>query len=472
VAEEPKKPAPSAALGRWRDRLLDGAVLAIPTALVTQSTSWIQGKFFAQPWQILWVAVPLAVVAVVSWKLLRRPDARRIPWRLAVFLIAFASVFAVASASDLLVWKRMPKSEFDGGTGRHWLLPVRLGDWRYWVAPKLPPKPELTVILLDHLPGVDAARLRVRDARLIQAAIAQKVSGVFFDVSYPAHSATDGVLCAAINSATARGVPIITAYRLLKSPTSSLYVPKPPADGAHTPACLLQTESGTTLRGHSMVFADVDGIIRTIPLNWDAAPKHVALAARIAQCMKSKCGGNDLELPDSKLLHFIPTNEDPPTIVGDQEMLAVLAEPESLSGRFLFVGENSPTDTFPTASREKTPGTMIHAYAVNALLAKHYITRPPAWFSAFIVIAACCLVALLASQNAKPRTLLIAAAGASLVVFVLAAAAMALFMVWLDVIYAIVAVWLLVPLLIAYQRAFAAQLAINPRPPGDSAITV
>ena len=441
-------------VGRWRDRLVDTAILTVPTAVITQSTSWVQGKFFAQPWQILWVALPLTAVAVVAWKLLRRPEARRISLSFAVFLAAFASVFAVASASDLLVWKRVPLADIEG-MSRNWLLPVRLGDWRYWVAPKLAPNAKLTVILLDHQAGATPAKLRVRDAQVIQAAIAQHAKGVFFDVSYPGHAATDAIFCSAVRAASAKGLKVVTAFQLRQSQASKLYAPVPAADAEHTPECLLPNESGDRSRGHSMVFADVDGIVRTVPLKWDAAIDHVPLSVRIAQCIQSSCGDQKFELPDTKLLHFLPTSEDPPTILGDAAFSQELGMADVLSGRYLLVGERSERDTFATATNENTPGTMIHAYAANALLSKHYITRPPAWFSAFIVIAACCLLALLGSQNAKPRTLLLAAAGTTVVVIILAAAAMALFRVWVDVIYAVVAVWLLVPALIAYQKLVA-----------------
>jgi CHASE2 domain-containing sensor protein len=151
-------------------------------------------------------------------------------------------------------------------------------------------------------------------------------------------------------------------------------------------------------------------------------------------------------------LRFVPTSREPQLIRGDQELADLLSIPEFLSGRFLLVGDLSQKDTFKVPLNAATPGPMIHAYAVNALLAQHYITRPPAWFSAFVVIAACCILAVFGSQRAKPRTLLIVAGGLSFAVVALSAAAMALFLVWLDIIYALVAIWFLVPLLIAYQR--------------------
>jgi hypothetical protein len=452
MAEVPNKPPPSATLSRWRDRLVDTAVLAIPTVLLTQATTWTHGRFFSQPWQILWVALPLLAAAVFAWKLLRRPEAARLNWRLALFLAIYASVFAVASITDLLVWKRMPVAEFAGDTPRNWLLPVTLGDWRYWIVRKAPPDPMLTVILRDEHPGEKPERMRARDAQFIQMAIAQHAKGVFFDVAYPGVSRTDAIFCAAVNSAVHGNIPIVTAFKIEQKPNSNFHVFVPAASAEQTPACLLQSAGGERSRAHAMVLMDVDEKIRTIPLKWDAALDQVPLAVRIAQCMKSKCSDHDLPLPESTLLRFVPTSREPQLIRGDQELAALLSTPEFLSGRFLLVGDLSKKDTFKTPLNAATPGTMIHAYAVNALLAQHYINRPPAWFSAFVVIAACCILAVFESQNAKPQTLLIVAAGLSLAVLALSAAAMAVFLVWVDIIYALVAIWLLVPLLIVYQH--------------------
>ena len=91
MAEAEKKPSTlAAATGRWRDKLLDAAVITIPTALINQAVSAVQGEFFAQPWQILWVALPIAICAFIAWRLLRKPTAQRLDWRFGVFLGCYA----------------------------------------------------------------------------------------------------------------------------------------------------------------------------------------------------------------------------------------------------------------------------------------------------------------------------------------------------------------------------------------------
>jgi hypothetical protein len=88
----------------------------------------------------------------------------------------------------------------------------------------------------------------------------------------------------------------------------------------------------------------------------------------------------------------------------------------------------------------RLPGTIVHAYAVDSLLSAHYIRRPPAWLSAFAVFASCYILTLVA----------------------VAATAMFLSAVWLDVIYAVVATWLRLPILLGVRKQL--QWATAPQP--------
>jgi len=162
---------------------------------------------------------------------------------------------------------------------------------------------------------------------------------------------------------------------------------------------------------------------------------------------------------------------------GDQAVRELISNPSGLKDLFLLVGERSTSDRFRTpgkdgtAGKDKatgeamTAGVVIHAYAANSLYSKRYFTRPPAWFSGFMMIAVCGVLALLALQGAGLRQLLIVAAIESLAVVAVAIVAAKFLFVWLDVIYALVALWLLVPLLLAYFRLgarFKAKTASSP----------
>jgi CHASE2 domain-containing sensor protein len=474
MTEPEKKPSTLAtATGRWRDRLLDAAVITIPTALVTQSVNWLQGRLFAQPWQILWIAVPLAMAAFIAWKLLRHPGARRIDWRFGLFLVLYATFFAVASGSELLVWKRsaIARSTDEGESGRGWLLPATAGDWRYRLLPREELPPGFRVVLLDHGAGNDETKIakRVLDAQLIDSARRSGASGVFFDVAFEGHTVADPIFCAAVNEAAAAGMPIVTAYALRPFRETGIYAEKPEGSASQTPACLLESAGRPVYRAHAMVLADGDSVVRSVPIAWEPAAGRPPLSVRIAQCVKAKagssppCDSTELAQTAGPLLRIIPAAMEKRMIAGDENVRALFQLEKPFAGQFLFVGEKSPGDLFKTPGDPLTPGVLIHASAVATLVNGDSIQRPPAWFSAFIVIAACVVLALFASQGASPLKMLTAAVVSTLVVFGLAAVAIMQFHVWVDVIYTIAAVWLLLPLLLAYRK-FA-----EPRP-GAAAI--
>jgi len=445
-------PAPTLVAGVSK-KLAETALAALPTLLITQAAGWINGKFFAQPWQMLCITLPLTVLVVFAWRTLRKPQAPRVDWRFALFLGLFATVFAVLSATDFLVWKRTAVSRLDETSGRNWLLPLSWGDWRYWLVRHATPPSRLIVLLQDPHDDQNQERTRALDGRIAQAAAAGKALGVFYDISYTGHSQIDdAAFCPMIEEASA-SIPIITAYHLVPVPGTKLYDEAPPLDPAQTPSCLLKQGEHKVYRAHSMVLVDVDRTVRTIPVSWLAAAERSALSVRIAQCMKSKCDDTDLKLPDGELLRFLPRAETELNIIdGDARINEAIASPTRLANQYLLVGERSARDQFRTPGNQKTPGALLHAYAVDALLSGVWFTRPPAWVSGFMMIAVCGLLSLFALLKSR-LWLLGAAAIESIAVVAIAAIAAKSSLIWLDVVYALVALWLLLPLLIIYRRA-------------------
>jgi CHASE2 domain-containing sensor protein len=179
--------------------------------------------------------------------------------------------------------------------------------------------------------------------------------------------------------------------------------------------------------------------------------RQAALSVRAAQCIHSQCGSNDLPVPNARLLRYLPPGAGALTVIRPEKLDALERNPSVLRDRFLLVGEGSGTDVFKTPFG-LLPGTVVHAYAVDSLLASHYITRPPAWLSAFVVFASCYILTLLATLRRSTRALVTAAAGITTAIAVVAAAAMYVSAVWLDVIYAVAATWLLLPLLLGLRR--------------------
>jgi len=400
------------------------------------------------------MSTQLAVAPVIAWRLLRRSTAQRFDWKFGVFLAGYAMLFAAASSSELLVWKRAPLAnarDESSESGRFWLLPKE----------ELPPG--MNIILLDY-PDVtgDSAKVMMRllEGQIIDAAARGRARGVFFDVAFVGRTAADALLCKAVNDAVAAGVSIVTAFSLQPFRDTGKFVEKPEASELQTPPCLLESEGRPVYRAHAMVFADGDGTVRSVPLKWEHAFGRIPLSLRIAQCVSAKskykpdrlCESAGPTIPEDSHLRFIPAATETRVIAGNDVVREFFQLERPFTGQFLFVGANSPNDRFRSPGNSDTPGIMIHAAAVATLINGHSIQRPPIWFSAFIVIAACVVLALFASQGASLRVLLIVATVTTLLVFGLAALAIMTLRVWLDAIYAVVAVWLLLPLLLAYRK--------------------
>src|SRR5688572_28268420 len=268
----------------WGRNLLGVAVLTVPTLVITQTLAALQGKLLAQPWQILWVALPLTLLSVFAWKHLKGRSSRRFDLRLAIFLGCYVTAFAVLSASDLLVWKRVPLDRSVGTPARNWLLPVAWGDWRYLLVRGSAPEERLLVLIEDHHEGWKSEEKRRFDARMIGAAVAGGAKGIFLDVSYEGRAPRDAeVFCAAVEEAMDAGIPIVTTYGIRRNPDTQMYEQVPQADAAGTPDCLLEQASRPVYRAHAMVLGDVDSTVRSIPVAWVDAPERSALSVRIAQ---------------------------------------------------------------------------------------------------------------------------------------------------------------------------------------------
>jgi hypothetical protein len=436
---------------RYREKVIEAAILAVPLSLIAATQSWINTRLLAEPWRILWVLVPLAAITWLTWRTLVRAKRRDLDWRWFVLLALFCSVFALAGASDLLVWKRAPRS---GGyydqlheQTRGWLAPVWLGDWRYSLVRRAPSQLSGVVLILEEdAAGIAKEALRVRDRRLIELARIGGARGVAFDVAYEGRTRVDSIYCAAVERAKHErsGFRVLSAYDLTPSPGDLL--PRRPPMPQSTPVlpCLPASE-----QGHAMGLAEGDGIVRSIPLQWEREDAP-AFSVRVAEALR---GSAKLSLPEGQLLRFIPPSDEPPIIAG-RRLEDIERSPAQLDGYFLVVGEQSPADTFKTPFGS-LPGAVVHAYAVHSLLSGVSIRRPAAVWSAFVVFAGCYVLTLFAAKRVRPLRLAAVACVLTAIIVFFAAAAIYFWRVWLDVIYAVAAVWLLLPVLIVAGRVLS-----------------
>ena len=424
-------------LSRWRERLIDGAVLGVPIGLIAKFSDQIQEGALDKPWLILWVVIPLAAITWLTWRLIHRSQKRAIDWRLFAFLAMYCSVFALMSVSELLEWRRAPD---DNGL-RSWVVPVRAGNWHYWLAPRMPVgSDDLIVVLIDPTgTGDKKSLMRRSEERLVKLAVAHRAMGIGFDIIFDGRSDADPGLCSAIDAASAAKIPIFSGYTRKAMPEGDFVLwPDPPAL-----ACLPLEK-----QGHVIGFADSDGFVRAVRLRWESRSSRPAFSVRIAQALWSSHEKTELPVPADPLLRFLKPGGDGPRVFSLAEVEAV---PSRLNDRFLLIGLKSGAKIFHTPFGDLS-GSTIHAYAIQSLLSGYYVTRPAAIWSACMVFAGCYILTWLAARGFSPRILALAAAGITAAVFILAAAAMYFWLVWLDVIYAVVAVWLLLPLLLVFRR--------------------
>ncbi len=430
-ADEPKG-------GRGREyaeTLLKTAVLAVPMGLITLLGSVVQGRMVSAPWVIAWVAVPLVAAGWLTLRLYTKHRFKRNQWPWLVCLVAYGCVFAIASVSDALVWRQVPRDP-QGIAQREWLLPVRAGDWRYWVAPKARARAQdVIAVLMEPEHGPDARmRLRTREAALLRLVVSVgEVRGFGMDLFFEEHTSADEALCAAVDAARAALVPVWSGYTYQYTP-GGRYVERPATPAL--PCLLLENQ------GHLIAFADTDGRVRAVKTYYEGMLNRPAFSVRAAHALMSSYKLPDVALPAGEAIWFLPPS-NPVDVISDVE---AVHEPELLRGKLVMLGLHVRSDRARTPFGE-IPGTLVHAYALHSLVSGRMIIRPAPWWSVACVFCGCYLLILLALMGWSTSRLALAAAGLSLAVIALAAVAMRGWLVWLPVVYAITAMWLLLPVL-------------------------
>jgi CHASE2 domain-containing sensor protein len=423
-------------LKEYRDKLIDAAVLAVPLGVVAKLGGVVQDRALAAPWLILWVACPLALVTWLTWRFIQNNPTPQRHWRWAVLLAVYGSCFALLSVTDLLAWRTARES---GQTPalREWILPVTAGDWRYRIAPRAEAQWEgLRVLLLDAPQGEHArADVRRAEAQILRwAEQGEGARGVAFDAFFEKSTEADSELCAAVAAAK---FPVLSGYSQRRL-ASGLYVKRP-----EMPAlpCLPASQ-----QGHLIGYSDVDGRVRALQHWWRGQNLEPAFAVRVAGTVPM-IGAAPAVDPSQRELRFLPPRDAIPVL----RYADVAATPALLSGQFVLVGVDAAADRFETPFGT-LPGTLIQAYSVHSILSGHLITRPSPLWSALIVFASCYVLMLLAAQGQSVRTLIWTSTAITGVIVVTAALCMALWLVWLDVIYGIVATWLWLAIMMVARR--------------------
>lgn len=430
----PDKPVDKGRLQKYRDTLLEKLILGVPVGLITVACGKLQDRLTGSPWTVVGLAVPLGLAAWLTWRLLKRPNRGRSLLIGLAFLTAYGAVFALISVSDLLVWRQV-QNDSTRVQLRPWMLPVRAGDWRYAIAPReAPPADDMIIVLLDPSPGGNVrARNRAREADLIRLATIKQARGVGLDIYFEEKTDADANLCAAVDQARAANVPVWAGYTNKNLGTEGL----PAKIGSGELPCFPAANLGSLLG-----FADSDGRVRAVWLSWSRMQDQPSFSVRGARILEASYGRQLAEKdPDEHVLRYLPPPQDIPVF----SEADVYDDPGLLENRLVLIGLNVPEDRFYTPFGAQ-PGTRIQANAIHSLRVDARITRPDGIWTALVVAVLCYVIVLLAIGGLSTTRLVLVVAGLSLAVVLVAALLMYAWRMWFEVIYALVAMWLLVPL--------------------------
>lgn len=423
-------------LARYREKLLENAILLLPGAVLTAAAGYLSHLLFDQPWRAVFVLGPLALLAALLWRRLGGPTPAgeiAVGRRSGAFLAVYLVVFGVAAGSDVLVWKRELVG-FEESVPRNWLGLNWLGDWRYWVITRQRPSSGLLILTTNH--PLSRAQARAEVGQLIGLAKANGARGIAFDFYFTQPSELDTWLCAKVRGA---GIPVFTGFGFGRHNGTVFRLPYP----SSLESCLPQN----SVQGHLMGYREADHLVRSIPLSFKDMP---ALSWRIAnQLMLSEHRASP---PNTGLLRFLPTSTPIAsipldTLYKDRDLVNVLRD------QFVLVGEGKGSaDTVPTPFGTMA-GVAVHALAVQALMNERVATDAPWWASLAFLLVSCYIVTLIVSRRESVAQVMLVTAGVSVAMALAAAAAARFWLVWVDVSYAVIGTWLLMALMLTIRRA-------------------
>ena len=423
--------SPDSISDELRKDLLKHAVLGVPIALVDLLVLWIMNSFFTQPWQILWFAVPFTVLAIFAWwRLTGHRNIRIGKWYFLLFAL-FVLVFSLASYGELFNWSRSLRG-YNESVPTNFLSLNWLGDWRYWFVKESEPDEDFGVVFMPSGETTEVGRVHV--AQLISLAANSGVKGIAFDFHFRDNSQAqvDEKLCNEIKSAQAK-IPIFLGHGFDRQNGDIVF--KGVAQN-------LQTCIPDSSLGHTIAYSEFDNKIRLVPLYFKNITSRESLSLKIARTLEK-----DIHLPSKGLVQFIKPSRNFPEF----EFNDLYQKRDRLHDKFLLVGERKISDTWPTPYG-LLPGVIIHSYLVHSLRHNQFFERTPSWSSLLMVFTACFLVVVFFSAGWSKKRIALLLLLVSLLICVLALIAARLWLVWLDVIYPLLAMWLFFALLLTLSK--------------------
>lgn len=427
-------------------KTLSGAVVGLLYFPIMKVMDVPRGAMAGQPLPVLAATATLAAIGLlVLWKALAAgpPRASRGFW---AGLLVYLAAFGLAAGSDLLVWKRELMGLGARDLPRHWLAPAGLGDWRYHVAARPDQDYRLVVITMDPPDDRGRGGTRFEIAQLIANATRARASGVALDFVFdPVASTHDVALCDAFEELRATGAALVLGQDLSTVEGRHRPVNDPPS----LAGCLVGVR-----RGHLLGYREPGAVIRHVPLRLAEPHGMEALSLAIARELEPD-SATGAWLAHGPLLRFVEPAGAPPPVAfsrlverasdGFQDEVYAL-----LQGSFLLIGERSDAETFETPFGPRL-GVEIHAAAAHTLLAGPPLRPAPAWLALLLILVGCYVLVAQAITGAGAGRLVLVAAAIHAVAFAVALL-LARAGFWLDVVYAAVAVWGLLPVLAIQRR--------------------
>ena len=450
LASESKPDQNASPLGETlRKKLIELICMALPTAVIGRIVLWVIERFTSQPWQVIWIVVPLGVLSYFLWKAVRDKEHFKSKRSFVVFTCCYLLIFfALAGSSFLNLWERAPVG-YQGKVPRNFLALNRAGDWRYFFARRTDSDGKFIVVTVDPVildpKAADFTNKlvfsRLDIANVIRLGVMSGAKGIALDFHFDQNSEplADQRLGSAIRSANDVGKPVYAGFGFHYNGSELI---------RDLIASNLQPYLSESDQGHLIGYAEWDGRIRMVPLYFRNDRSREALSLKIARILEDE--DHKLHLPPDGLVQFIRPKTDIEEL-SYKDLTSDLQLREKLRDKFMLVGERSERDTFPTPY-DMTPGVMVHAFTVHSLHESHFVHRAPWWSGFSIIFLGCYLIMNLFVRGACYRDIALIALLASTVIIGFSAAAMFLWLAWVDVVYALCAIWLLIPLLILLHR--------------------
>jgi CHASE2 domain-containing sensor protein len=347
-------------------------------------------------------------------------------------------------------------SAFGTPASRRSLTPVSWGDWRYRLVSREPDRDALVVVILRPGAGRPLVDARKEVVDLVALATRQEAAGVALDVYCKEPSPIDPLLCQVIDLA-ARSMPVLVGYgfEMQEGRVVEYGVP------SSLQSCLPRERLA-----HLAGFLDFDLVSRLTPIFFRGDRARPALGLAVAAAVRqrssdatTRAGDAALDLPDDGLVRFVAPAAGGPLIIQFEELQRQVRDANLLRGRFVMAGE-AEGDSFDTPFGRQ-PGIVIHSYVAHSLIEGHYIRRHSWWLGFALTVMFCYAMAVWCARGASLTGLVLLSATATVIVIAIAAVSIVVGPYWLDVVYPVVAVWVLLPLLVGARRAIqAVQLAM------------